>query len=248
MSTRELKYGPDFALCLKGSKCPCATIKAPIMIWRDAEGRFHSEKDDQPGVVSCDGLAKWWYCHGELHREAGEGTDLPAIEFRDPDGGATVQIWCKHNMLHREDGKPAVIAPKPFWDVGLRYRGFADNASKAKKVLAWFVEGDLHREGDLPAMEVVEPDGKVVQEEYFLHGKRHRDDDKPARVVYAPYPKQVWLYDNKKHRAGGLPAKIYTDADYRTHYEWWEHGEFIREEEGSESTSAALHNDVTTTG
>lgn len=46
------------------------------------------------------------------------------------------------------------------------------------------LNGDLHREGDLPAIIKYRPDGTVKKEEFFKKDRRHRDGDQPAVIQY----------------------------------------------------------------
>jgi len=81
----------------------------------------------------------------------------------------------------------------------------------------WFKDGQLHRDGDLPA--VVYPNG----DQYWCqHGKPHRDGDQPA-VVRAD-GNQKWYQHGDLHRDGGKPAVINADgtcAYYRHGKKWY---------------------------
>ena len=45
-------------------------------------------------------------------------------------------------------------------------------------------EGQLHREGDRPAVVSYRADGLVLREEFFKEGQLHREGDRPALVSY----------------------------------------------------------------
>jgi hypothetical protein len=51
----------------------------------------------------------------------------------------------------------------------------------------WYVNGKLHREADLPAIERVNG-----YKSWFVNGVRHRDNDKPA-VEYLNGDKEWWV-------------------------------------------------------
>lgn len=52
------------------------------------------------------------------------------------------------------------------------------------KAELFYMNGDLHREGDLPAIIKYRPDGTVKKEEFFKKDRRHRDGDQPAVIQY----------------------------------------------------------------
>jgi hypothetical protein len=81
----------------------------------------------------------------------------------------------------------------------------------------WFLDGELHRDGDLPAN--ILPDG----EEWYRNGKLHRDGDKPA-VVRAGVSK--WYKDGLLHREGDRPAYVDTARGIK---KWCVNGELHRE-------------------
>lgn len=66
----------------------------------------------------------------------------------------------------------------------------------------WYLNGELHRDGDLPAL--IDTNKQV----WHKHGKIHREGDLPA-VIYADNVQQVWYKNDKIHRDGDLPAVIY---------------------------------------
>ena len=52
------------------------------------------------------------------------------------------------------------------------------------KTELFYLNGDLHREGDLPAIIKYRPDGTVRKKEFFKKDRRHRDGDQPAVIQY----------------------------------------------------------------
>ena len=66
---------------------------------------------------------------------------------------------------------------------------------------AWFKNGQLHRDNDLPA--VIHINGT---QKWYQDGKLHRDNDLPA-IIYAD-GQEVWFQNGKLHRDNDLPAVI----------------------------------------
>lgn len=83
----------------------------------------------------------------------------------------------------------------------------------------WKMNGQLHRDGDLPAVEF--DDGR---REWYCHGKLHRDGDQPA--VEGIDGDRHWYFHGKLHRDGDMPA-IKRTKDSRSYVlrEWYHHGE-----------------------
>lgn len=124
-------------------------------------------------------------------------------------------LWKKNKRFHHEDG-PAILS---------------------RDVAAWYINGQLHREEDEPA--IMYPDGHrewhykgqlhrvngpaIIRhngtEEWFIRGKHHRDDG-PA-ITY-PDGKQEWFLNGELHRDDG-PAITYPDGSC----EWYHKGRKI---------------------
>lgn len=79
----------------------------------------------------------------------------------------------------------------------------------------WAQNGKWHRGGDLPAIEF--PDGT---KEWWVNNKRHRDNDLPA-VEWMDGTKW-WSQNGRLHRDGDLPAVESPDGTK----EWWVYGKF----------------------
>lgn len=141
----------------------------------------------------------------------------------------TGQKWFRSK--HRTGDLPAVIV--------------SENTPDGMKVISreWYHHGKSHREGDLPAYEMVHKNnGSAKTMLYSVHGKLHRENDKPAMVVYddmGNFLSQDWYKNGVPHRDNNQPAKIHTDIKHNmpfhhwwegTTYEWWEDGKFIRTE------------------
>ncbi len=75
--------------------------------------------------------------------------------------------------------------------------------------------GQLHRDGDLPAIE-----GVNGSKYWYQNGKLHRDGDLPA-VEFADGSK-AWYQNGEVHRDGGLPAVQWVDGTK----DWWVNGIF----------------------
>ena len=108
---------------------------------------------------------------------------------------------------------------------------------------AWYRHGELHRDGDKPAVEQTNGtrwwyrDGKLHREGgkpaverangsrwWYRHGELHRDGDKPA--VEQTNGTRWWYRDGKRHREGDKPAVVFANGAR----EWWVNGKLIREE------------------
>jgi hypothetical protein len=68
----------------------------------------------------------------------------------------------------------------------------------------WYVNGKFHRENDLPAIEY--SDGS---KSWYINGKRYRNNDLPA--IEHTDGSKCWYVNGKCHRLGGLPAFEFAD-------------------------------------
>ena len=77
--------------------------------------------------------------------------------------------------------------------------------------IAWYKDGLLHRDNDLPA--------KIYRhyKEWYKNGKKHRDN-KPA-IEYKKDKR--WYRNGELHRDNDLPAVIYSNGGK----EWYKNGE-----------------------
>lgn len=93
-----------------------------------------------------------WYLDGKLSRNDG-----PAIVVHDEQGRLVREGFYQAGKHHRVDG-PAELQYDP--DTGIAYTEM------------WKVNGQLHREGNLPAIIGRDCDtGEVIEELYYEHGK-----------------------------------------------------------------------------
>lgn len=76
--------------------------------------------------------------------------------------------------------------------------------SITSSAITWRRNGQLHRDGDLPAVENCSG-GKV----WCQDGEQHRDNDQPA-VEYSDGSK-IWYQRGKLHRDNGQPAVVLTN-------------------------------------
>lgn len=151
-------------------------------------GKRHNTEG--PAVVLAEG-SKQWFLEGVPFSESQFELLRRHIDLKSP----TLKIVCNAdcNMVFYPDS--------------------ADTTRKVilyryKEAIQWFLNDDLHRDGDLPAKETV--DGS---KEWRRHGKLHRTNG-PALVCADGM--QQWCQYGKLHREGG-PARIYGDG----REEWW---------------------------
>lgn len=74
----------------------------------------------------------------------------------------------------------------------------------------WLRNGVVHRDDDLPAVIVFDPDDPTIpaKQEWWQNGYRHRDRDKPAIVrEYRDNADYHWFQKNRAHRVG-KPAEL----------------------------------------
>lgn len=81
-----------------------------------------------------------------------------------------------------------------------------------------YLDGKLHRDGDLPA--IIYPPSKGGKS-WWKNGKPHRDGDLPAMIT--PNGTKCWYKEGKLHREGGKPAIVYTNGKT----EQWVDGKFV---------------------
>jgi len=190
------------------------------------EGKKH--RLDGPAVEEASGT-KRWYVSNQLHRldgpavERSDGSvsyaingnwhdettfkrvmNIASLKFswREPptnDDDEYLEWMDRAGQFHREDDLPA--------------RVWVD-----KGVEAWYWHGELHRDGDKPA--VVHETG---EQRWFIHGKKHRIG-RPADITDSS---EVWYKDGELHRTDG-PAVNELNGTYQ---EWWIDGKKYTEEE-----------------
>ncbi len=79
-------------------------------------------------------------------------------------------------------------------------------------------DGELHRDGDLPAIE-----DAAGSKEWWFNGQRHRDGDLPALEL--EYGSKYWYQNGQLHREGDLPAIEWADGAKA----WYQNGKFRRD-------------------
>ncbi len=125
---------------------------------------LHSE-NDEPSLVSEDGLIKEWHVDGKLER----GGDKPA--YHDP----AEDKWFKAGKLHRDGDKPAIVCggDKEWYvnDVPKRQNPEDPTCIDGDGTMYWNDEnGYLHRENGKPAL--IYPDGYG---RYYTHGVQYNE-------------------------------------------------------------------------
>lgn len=167
---------------------------------RNDKGQLHSEVAPAYSIwKSSRHHTDVWYYNGKIHRSG----DLPAITMVDWDG-RKIQEWYSHGRRHRID-KPAVISygVKEWWYRGQRHRiGKPAYINKITTREKWYVNGKLHRDGDLPAVYRKDSDRTSL---WYQHGNLHRLNG-PAEIGHGY---KIWYQNGIKHRVDG-PAIEYT--------------------------------------
>ena len=109
-------------------------------------------------------------------------------------------------------------------EIGQLHRVGGPAANYANGNKAWMVNGQRHRENDLPAIEYT--DGR---REWWVNGKLHRDGGLPA--IDCGDGTREWWVNGLRHRDNGLPASEYTNGTNGTNgtKEWWVNGQRHRE-------------------
>ena len=133
---------------------------------------------------------------GQLHDYVDEnGVKQPAVKYKDGDF-----IHYKDGVIHNEDG----IAQRNS-DVNYHY-----------------INGELHREGDLPAI-----DQSNKRREYHVGGVAHRANGKPQHIVNNSYLKQTTFKEyGLEHREGGLPSHHEIDSSGNSEIRYKIRGQF----------------------
>lgn len=86
----------------------------------------------------------------------------------------------------------------------------------------WFrYPGELHREGDLPA--VYNKD--TGEKRYYIEGKTHREGDQPAWII--PGKIKAWMLEGLCHREDDQPAIIYDDGQQQWYHGGVEHRDYL---------------------
>jgi antitoxin component YwqK of YwqJK toxin-antitoxin module len=83
---------------------------------------------------------------------------------------------------------------------------------------AWFLNGKVHRDNDLPAVE-----NTSGYKGWYKNGEPHRENDLPAIEQSNGY--KAWYLNGLRHRENDLPAIKYPDGSK----EWWLNGKLHRE-------------------
>lgn len=83
------------------------------------------------------------------------------------------------------------------------------------KCISWYVDNELHRDGDEPARVYYDREGNKEMLLFYKHGTLHRENDKPALLFYKnnELRKFMHFYNGILTRNGDKPAEcdIYDD-------------------------------------
>ena len=151
-------------------------------------------RDGLPAKVLADG-SEQWYCNGRQHRDG----DQPSVT----DVRMNRLKYHKDGRLHRIGG-PAVV--------------YTD-----KDDYAYYQEGRLHSEGDIPSLYVTNTRGNMTTEKWHVRGHLHREGS-PAvitRSIKGDEKSYLYYRNDIRHRNDG-PGEIYfTDGEIVNQLWWW---------------------------
>jgi hypothetical protein len=82
----------------------------------------------------------------------------------------------------------------------------------------WYLDGVLHREDDLPAVEL-----NNGTKEWWKNGLRHRDNN--LHAIEDSDGNKEWYKNGERHRDGDFPACVWNDGTKS----WWKNGERHRD-------------------
>ncbi len=120
------------------------------------------------------GFSHYFYDKSQKkHRENGN----PAV-YND-----RIRLWYKKGKLHRKDGKPAIIRQRKEFEISSSNDIIEEKISLSADIgipiEEYWVNGNLHRENDLPA--VIFNDVNIHLN-WFKNGKLHREKNKPSII------------------------------------------------------------------
>jgi hypothetical protein len=90
------------------------------------------------------------------------------------------------------------------------YKNGTQTSENMHGTLSWEQNGELHRDGDKPAVI------SAYSVEWWYNGELHRDGDKPAVAVIGADGTLQWWQNDQRHRFRG-PAIIHANGKL----EWW---------------------------
>lgn len=178
------------------------------------KGMLHNTSG--PAVISPDGSEEW-FLDGIRHR----GDGGPAVKRWNGDRKGFAYFWYMHSQLHRIGG-PAII--EDMWHGESSREWFENNKRHRIEVDEW---GAV-----LPAVEK-KVKGKCILREWWVNGAIHRDNDLPAveRTDNIDGVRQWWKNGNchrevRDENGLVLPAIEKTDGTR----EWWVNGNCHRDD------------------
>jgi hypothetical protein len=100
--------------------------------------------------------------NNELHRNNGNPSFISSHMF----------MWHKNGNIHRNNGKPAIIR-------SINNYGFGRIHGERTPIEEYFINGQRHRDGDLPAVIFENPNTHLL---WFKNGALHRDKNMPSII------------------------------------------------------------------
>ncbi len=175
---------------------------------------------------------------GECTRRMLYGESYDAIEIGPSDKKKYICYYKFCGELHCDNNRPAVITKDYESDSDDESTSVteSDSSTDERYVYQWYQYGQLHRDGDQPAIM------RYNSQEWYQRGKLHRDGDQPSDI-YEGGRSYRWHRHGELHRGGDLPAVIkvdngieweagntmpvyppYTLPDVCYIYQWFQHG------------------------
>jgi hypothetical protein len=132
------------------------------------------------------------------------------------DGEYTTKRWFnKYGEFHSFFEQPAVIT--------------INNLTNKFSQKQWSKNGDLHREGDNPAVIYWDKQGEISHLYFYKNGLVHRNKDLPAfSIKYDKTIIKFWYKKNIQHRDGDLPAELWYQDEQITVKKWYKNGQLIK--------------------
>jgi 5-methylcytosine-specific restriction endonuclease McrA len=119
------------------------------------------------------------------------------------------EYWLKDRKFHREDG-PAVI-----------------RKIKNKEIKEYYINGMLHRDNDLPAVEIIDKVRGFTLSKWYFKNELHRDNDLPSYISKNTYKdksldkslsKKAWHKNDKLFRINNGPTVVQEITSKKGHF------------------------------
>lgn len=214
-----------------------------LRIWYE-DNKIH--RDNGPAFIAYDYqgnvIEEWWYKYGLIHRD----NDEPAfIEYQN--NTVASKHWYINGITYRENDKPSCISY--FTENNLTENNVSSDYVSSE---SWTnKEGKSYRDNE-PSYIIYNRNGTVIMKEwrnenycrvicYHDNGRFKKEKwflpdyiyqfhraDGPAYIKYGQNYKEIWYFNNKKHRDNG-PA-VTKNSDTFTTLKWYTHGILTRVE------------------